>query len=133
MLRRRLFTVLSALSLLLGVAVGVLWGRARLGNTARVGALTSGGRYVLRFDRDRLTLIGPPPAMPAEQEARAWELAGKIRNTDIGWWIAGRKQSGVRRPLAVIDGFVGPKGVTHWSPAHKNYFPDPDAPHIKFD
>jgi hypothetical protein len=126
---RRLFTVLSALSLLLCVATAVLWARAGLGKTARVGVLTGGGRFALRFDRDRLRLIGPPPAMPAEQEARAWELAGMLRNSHLGWTVHGWNVDGRPVPRLVVDGFLtdSTHGGHHYiSPTEAHYYPDPN-------
>ena len=58
---RRLFTAASAVSLVLCISVGMLWG-ARM-NRPRIGSgcWVFGSRYTLSLLRDQIVLLGPPP------------------------------------------------------------------------
>src|SRR5215208_3981531 len=80
---RRLFTMLSVMSLLLCVAAVVLWVRSyrvhqRLGYSAR------DARYTLHLDGGRLRLTRPPPSDPAG-EARLESDCRELRNQHLDW------------------------------------------------
>jgi hypothetical protein len=129
-LARHLFTLCAAISLLLCVALCALWVRARHGTGDRISVLLSSGRHAVRFDPDRIRLVGPPRALPARQEALAWELAGQIRNRDLGWTLYGKYVNGVPVELGrVMDAFQLPSGasIAYGTPLAR-YQPDNNKP-----
>ncbi len=127
--------------MLLLVAIAVTWLRARRGTGGRVSVFTPAGRYALCFDQGRVRLIGPPPAMPADQEAAAWELAGRIRNTDLGWSIPGDLSKPNPAPIETPDaphgrlfeGFMVKGGVVRYPQPLGYYRADWTKPPIPFE
>src|SRR5215207_7990764 len=92
-LARRLFTLCSAVSLLLCMAVCVLWVRARPGEDRFAGTL-AGSRYTLVSNPGGLALRGPraPPRDPqARQSVR--ELAAALRNDQVTWTVRANPQA----------------------------------------
>src|SRR5687768_702477 len=82
-LARRLFTLCSALSLLLSVAVCVLWVRSvRNGDRFE----RSGHPFALISKHGRLVIVGPPPP-PKSAAARTApnDLIGSLRNDQVAW------------------------------------------------
>jgi hypothetical protein len=57
---RRLFTLLSAVSLLLCVATCELWLRS-YGGEQRLSLVVRGDRYTVRLNDGRVILVAPPP------------------------------------------------------------------------
>jgi hypothetical protein len=89
---RRLLTFLSALSLLLFVAVILAWVRARsVARSDHVSMPIPGGRVVARFDPGGIALAGPPPAGPAPGEAAVRTLTAVMRNGDLAFACASRE------------------------------------------
>lgn len=82
----RLFTLLSALSLLLCAGTCALWARSNRSED-RASRVMRGSRYTLASSHGRVTLFGPPAvpviALPAA-DADA-NLAAALRNEDIEW------------------------------------------------
>ena len=69
-MRRRLLTLCSALSLLLCVAVCVLWVRS-YGRADRVSRVVNRDRHTVRSDGGRLTLFSPPRSPPGPRPSPA--------------------------------------------------------------
>ena len=82
LVRRRLFIVLSAASLLVCAAAAVLWVRSYHAHS-RVGYSTTQARYTLHSHRGRLTLTRPPD--PGPQDRLACQMAMKISSNDVLW------------------------------------------------
>jgi hypothetical protein len=81
---RRLFTFVSAPSLLLCLAAGVLWGRSYSVHD-RLGVSLKTGRHTLRSSLGRLVLAGPPPPGAPGAEAAARALFLRMSATDYRW------------------------------------------------
>lgn len=80
---RHLFTICSALSLLLCVAVCVLWVRTHH-EEHRVSFEAGRERYTISSGHGRITLFAPPPAAITPGTATAVELVGELRNEHFG-------------------------------------------------
>src|SRR5687767_2908401 len=80
---RRHFTALSALSLLLCVAVAVLWVRSYRGAGSWVEVGTRQGRFTLKSEPGRLLLDGPPPRGAGDGTAEA--LVARLGNDHVQW------------------------------------------------
>jgi hypothetical protein len=127
---KSLLTISSVVSLLLCLTVGLLWVYARRGSTPRISGLLPSGRYAIRFDADRIRLIGPPRPLPGGQEDSAWNLAGRI---PLGWCIIGQFRGGKVVPTGPVSvGFptavsidVG-LGRDHYQPDYRQ--PRPSYP-----
>jgi hypothetical protein len=79
---RRLFTLLSALSLVVFAATCVLWVRS-YSRPARLSVGTARGRLTLHSDHGRLGLARPPD--PGPDDARATAFVAGLTNDDIEW------------------------------------------------
>jgi hypothetical protein len=95
--KRRTFTLLSALSLLLCAASAGLWWRSTqhaAGEEDRASWLWNGRRHTVRSDAGRLTLYAPPPWNPHARPVRAavpfrWdpdEAEARQRSGAGPWW-----------------------------------------------
>ena len=86
-LARRLFTLCSAASLLLCVAVCVLSARSR-GDGDRFRWTVGGNRHTLVSSDARLVLRGPPPAAGDAEEHRSLaRAASALRNDQVTWVV----------------------------------------------
>ncbi|HEX8912637.1 MAG TPA: hypothetical protein VF796_09795, partial [Humisphaera sp.] len=94
-MRRRLFAVLCAASLLLCAGACALWARSH--HVAdRVSRLHDGERYTVASERGRVVLLRPPPAAgDAKAQAAAAALAAALANDDVFWRCVVWEDSGV--------------------------------------
>ena len=93
-LARRLFTLCSAASLLLCVAIGVLWVRSysplRTADPDELGILHPAEpvRYTLRSAGGTMTVLGPPKGSQAPNARAAAAAVAAIRNGELAWTLA---------------------------------------------
>jgi hypothetical protein len=104
---RRLFMLLSGLSLVLCVAACALWVRSYR-SEYRAGKIFRGSRYTLASCGGRAMLFGPPPVprfpSPAvEVDARL--AATALRNDDIEWAavMALHERDGTLHPVSILE------------------------------
>lgn len=108
---RRLFDIVSVLSLHLSIAAAALWARSRHAHD-HWGQSTSSGRYTLHSDRGRIYLAIPPPPASAQAETQASAIVSQIRNRDVAWEVYRQPAGGLtyvtphalpKTPLSKID------------------------------
>src|SRR3954469_15165474 len=103
---RRLFTFFAAFSLLIAVAVGVLWVRLQRGAIAdEFTAILPGTqvRYTFRSADGRLSLLRPPPSPPSPGAAVAAEAVAGIENSQLVWEVARREDGSYRPDLSPLE------------------------------
>jgi hypothetical protein len=81
---RPLFTFFAAVSLMLCLALCVLWARSHFAHD-RLGVSVGPGRYTVHSQGGRLVLTGPPPPGPADAERAARALVGRMGAADYRW------------------------------------------------
>src|SRR4051812_14004817 len=97
--------LLSLLSLLACVGVAGLWQRSHHGTGDRVWFGRADGRYIVRSEGGRVTLYGPPPAVPAppaspRRTADAGPpgdvaaLGGRLDDGQVQWLMRPRERAG---------------------------------------
>ena len=97
--KRRLFTILSALSLLLCVAVVVLWVRKW-----HMTLHFSGDCYTVQTNSGTLSLHGPPPGGSPDLRVQADAWAEALTNDRLRWVVVGYSRQGG------FHGAVWPRG-----------------------
>jgi hypothetical protein len=105
-LRRVAFNGSAALSLLLCVALVVMWFRSFRSDARLVGVSTASGRYTIKSSFGRIVLAGPKKTGRAAgvHDSTFRELAAQACNDDITWNLPARR--------GYIEGVVRPGSAT---------------------
>lgn len=119
-MRRKPFTLCSAVSLLLCVTVSVLWVRSQaLTKADEFPFLLPRGetRYTLRSAAGRLTLLGAPSSPPSPAVATVAQLVAEIDNTQLEW-EAGRREDGTYRTNSPKEPREGAQAMARLARGH---------------
>ena len=81
--RGTVFRVICVLSLLVAVAIAMMWIKSMRGEAHLLSFVKAGERFTLRSKSGQLMLTGPPQG--GMEEPRIAELASQMSNGDFAW------------------------------------------------